>query len=249
MQLADIPSSLSLSKRSWMRVEALKNVQQLVRSGISGWESMESAFSSLDIFSLTINLFFFQVTHEQAMQCEQLVKKLAQWATSSSRCASIQMSSLQVLWEKPNYPLTWTQNIFKSTKWSSRLSPFQGISFPQAESEAMELQEQLLREAASFIITHQIPGFVRQSTSCILASCNGHPRRCCGTTSPKGFACLWTGGLVLPFQRDTTGWSFSQTGSSPERHQSPVSWTCDQSHQPAWICGKPEAYNGVFNIQ
>lgn len=59
LQLADIPSSLSLSKRRWMRMEALKNVQQLVRSSISGWESMENTNSSLDITSLTINLLPF----------------------------------------------------------------------------------------------------------------------------------------------------------------------------------------------
>lgn len=82
-----------------------------------------------------------------------------------------------------------------------------------------------------------------------LAPCNRHPRRRCATTSSQGFACLWTGGLVLPFQRGTNGWSFSQTGSPPKRHQSPVSWTCDQSHQPARTCWKPEAYNGVFSTQ
>lgn len=80
-----------------------------------------------------------------------------------------------------------------------------------------------------------------------LASCNPHPCRCCETTSSRGFACLWTGGFVLPFQRGTNGRSFSQTGSSPERHQSPISWTRDQSHQPARTCGKLEAYNGVFD--
>lgn len=110
------------------------------------------------------------MTHEGPMQCEQPVKKLAQWATSSSRCASIQTSSLQVLREKPNDPFTWTQNIFKSTKWHCRLCLCKGILFPQAESEATKLQERLLREAASFIITHQIPGFVRRSTSYILQS-------------------------------------------------------------------------------
>lgn len=43
-----------------------------------------------------------------------------------------------------------------------------GISFPPEESESMKLQERLLREAASFIITHQIPAFVRRSTTYIL---------------------------------------------------------------------------------
>lgn len=59
-------------------MEALKNVQQLVRSDIRGWESMENTYSSLDIFSLTINLLFVQMTHEEPMQCELLVKKSAQ---------------------------------------------------------------------------------------------------------------------------------------------------------------------------
>lgn len=114
------------------------------------------------------------MTHEGPLLCEQPVKKLAQWATSSSRCASIQTSSLQVLREKPNDPFTWTQNIFKSTKWHCRLSLCKGILFPQAESEATKLQERLLREAASFIITHQIPDFVRRSTSYILKSASMH---------------------------------------------------------------------------
>ncbi|XP_070821605.1 clustered mitochondria protein homolog [Chaetodon trifascialis] len=35
-----------------------------------------------------------------------------------------------------------------------------GLSFPPAESKSGKLQERLLREAASFIITHQIPAFV-----------------------------------------------------------------------------------------
>ncbi|KAI3372888.1 hypothetical protein L3Q82_023340, partial [Scortum barcoo] len=35
-----------------------------------------------------------------------------------------------------------------------------GVSFPPAESESTKLQERLLREAAAFIITHQIPAFV-----------------------------------------------------------------------------------------
>ncbi|XP_034547523.1 clustered mitochondria protein homolog isoform X2 [Notolabrus celidotus] len=35
-----------------------------------------------------------------------------------------------------------------------------GVSFPDAESQSTKLQEKLLREAAVFIITHQIPAFV-----------------------------------------------------------------------------------------
>lgn len=36
-----------------------------------------------------------------------------------------------------------------------------GIRFPPSESASTNLQEKLLREAAAFIITHQIPDFVR----------------------------------------------------------------------------------------
>uniref|UniRef100_A0AAQ5XCR4 Clu domain-containing protein n=1 Tax=Amphiprion ocellaris TaxID=80972 RepID=A0AAQ5XCR4_AMPOC len=36
-----------------------------------------------------------------------------------------------------------------------------GISFPPGESKSTKLQERLLREAAAFIITHQIPAFVQ----------------------------------------------------------------------------------------
>ncbi|KAM9393900.1 clustered mitochondria protein homolog isoform 2-T2 [Pholidichthys leucotaenia] len=36
-----------------------------------------------------------------------------------------------------------------------------GVSFPPAESSSVMLQERLLREAAAFIITHQIPGFLQ----------------------------------------------------------------------------------------
>ncbi|KAM3610958.1 uncharacterized protein V6R79_011205 [Siganus canaliculatus] len=35
-----------------------------------------------------------------------------------------------------------------------------GVTFPPVESQSVKLQERLLREAASFIITHQIPAFV-----------------------------------------------------------------------------------------
>uniref|UniRef100_A0AAQ5XVM9 Clu domain-containing protein n=1 Tax=Amphiprion ocellaris TaxID=80972 RepID=A0AAQ5XVM9_AMPOC len=38
-----------------------------------------------------------------------------------------------------------------------------GISFPPGESKSTKLQERLLREAAAFIITHQIPAFVSGS--------------------------------------------------------------------------------------
>ncbi|XP_008280230.1 clustered mitochondria protein homolog [Stegastes partitus] len=36
-----------------------------------------------------------------------------------------------------------------------------GVSFPPGESKSTKLQERLLREAAAFIITHQIPAFVQ----------------------------------------------------------------------------------------
>lgn len=43
-----------------------------------------------------------------------------------------------------------------------------GVLFPPSESESTKLQERLLREAAAFIITHQIPAFVRRFTVYIL---------------------------------------------------------------------------------
>lgn len=45
-----------------------------------------------------------------------------------------------------------------------------GICFPPSESAMTDLQERLLREAAAFIITHQIPAFVRGSV--LIASCH-----------------------------------------------------------------------------
>lgn len=39
-------------------------------------------------------------------------------------------------------------------------SVFSSVSFPPAESQSNKLQERLLREAAAFIITHQIPAFM-----------------------------------------------------------------------------------------
>lgn len=48
--------------------------------------------------------------------------------------------------------------IFEMRFNSSVFSP--GVSFPPGESKSTKLQERLLREAASFIITHQIPAFV-----------------------------------------------------------------------------------------
>ncbi|XP_036952790.1 clustered mitochondria protein homolog [Acanthopagrus latus] len=48
--------------------------------------------------------------------------------------------------------------IFEMRFNSSVFSP--GVTFPPAESKSTKLQERLLREAASFIVTHQIPAFV-----------------------------------------------------------------------------------------
>ncbi|XP_051278786.1 clustered mitochondria protein homolog isoform X2 [Dicentrarchus labrax] len=48
--------------------------------------------------------------------------------------------------------------IFEMRFNSSVFSP--GVSFPPGESKSTKLQERLLREAAAFIITHQIPAFV-----------------------------------------------------------------------------------------
>lgn len=48
--------------------------------------------------------------------------------------------------------------IFEMRFNSSVFSP--GVSFPPVERNSTKLQERLLREAASFIITHQIPAFV-----------------------------------------------------------------------------------------
>ncbi|XP_026199625.1 clustered mitochondria protein homolog isoform X2 [Anabas testudineus] len=48
------------------------------------------------------------------------------------------------------------------TIFEMRFNPnvFSGVLFPPSESESTKLQERLLREAAAFIITHQIPAFV-----------------------------------------------------------------------------------------
>ncbi|XP_028852284.1 clustered mitochondria protein homolog [Denticeps clupeoides] len=41
-----------------------------------------------------------------------------------------------------------------------------GVEFPGSESRAVELQERLLREAAAFITTHQIPAFLEDCLHC-----------------------------------------------------------------------------------
>ncbi|XP_056130596.1 clustered mitochondria protein homolog [Lampris incognitus] len=48
-----------------------------------------------------------------------------------------------------------------------------GVSFPGCESESTKLQERLLREAAAFIITHQIPAFVEYCLQCNEAPMDG----------------------------------------------------------------------------
>lgn len=42
----------------------------------------------------------------------------------------------------------------------SRFSVFAGVQFPKSETAAVALQERLLREAAAFIVSDQIPAFV-----------------------------------------------------------------------------------------
>ncbi|KAM9359844.1 clustered mitochondria protein homolog [Symphorus nematophorus] len=48
-----------------------------------------------------------------------------------------------------------------------------GVSFPPTESKSVKLQETLLREAASFITTHQIPAFVDYCLQCNEAPMDG----------------------------------------------------------------------------
>lgn len=71
-----------------MTTEALKKVQKQVRSSISWTGINEKHVQSSGHFQF--DHFFFgelQMTHQEAVQSEQLVKKSAQLATSSSRCA------------------------------------------------------------------------------------------------------------------------------------------------------------------
>jgi len=98
---------------------------------------------------------------EPLTQYELLVKKWAQSATSSLRCASTRASSLQVPRET-THTLTHTVVSFAGSQYDTQ--PVFGVSevsFPPGESKSTKLQERLLREAAAFIITHQIPAFVR----------------------------------------------------------------------------------------
>lgn len=186
-------------------MEALKNVQALVRSSSS--DSTKHTCSPADIFSLTIYfLGELQMTHEEPMQCERLVKKSAQLATSSSRCASIQMSSLQVLWEKPTI-YTHKRRIYSGAQ-SDVL-----VWFSLKVSHFLKLKGKLrsyrngywgrLRHSSS------LTRYLALYDDLLLTSCNQHPSGWRETTSSRGFVYLWSGGLVLPFQRGTHGRSFS----------------------------------------
>lgn len=153
-------------------MEALKNVQKLVRSSISWTGINKKHIQSSGHFQFD-HLFFWGIADDSR-------------GTSAVRAACKEVGSVSnIIFEmrlnsdvfspgvltKTKEPYWQMQNIFRSTKWRrSRLVLSQGVSFPQAEREATKLQERLLREAASFIITHQIPGFVRPCTAYILQS-------------------------------------------------------------------------------
>lgn len=150
-----------------MRTEASKNAQQLVRSDIAEWESV---IRTVAIFNLTI---VFVIAEDSR-------------ATGAVQAACKEVGSISnIIFEmrfnsdafSPGTMRNYTHtHIYTNKKRYSRtqndivlLGFFSaGISFPPPESEPMKLQERLLREAASFIITHQIPAFVRRSTIYIL---------------------------------------------------------------------------------
>lgn len=226
-------------------MEALKNVQQLVRSGISGWESMENTYSSLDIFSLTINLSFFSDDSR---------------GTNAVRAACKEVGSVSNI----IFEMRFNSDVFSPGEKNQTTYSHGRRIHSRAQSDIpvclsikvyyslkLKVKRRRYRNGYWGRLRHlsSLTRYLPLYDDPLLASCNRDPCRCCETNSWQGFACLWTGGLVLPFQRGTNGRSFSQTGSSPERHQPPVSWTRDQSHQPARTCGKPETYNGVFDLQ
>lgn len=153
-------------------MEALKNVQALVRSS-SSWMGINKTHMQSSRHFQFDHLFFGGIADDSR-------------GTDAVRAACKEVGSVSnIIFEmrfnsdvfspgvmrKTNYLYSQTQNIFRSTKWRCcHLVHSEGISFPQAEREAAKLQERLLKEAASFIITHQIPGFVWRSTAYVLQS-------------------------------------------------------------------------------
>lgn len=98
------------------------------------------------------------ISHKHC-QFTQLVKKTLDENGGFEECASANDSRGTNAVRAACKEVGSVSNIIFEMRFNSDVfSP--GISFPQAEREATKLQERLLREAASFIITHQIPGFV-----------------------------------------------------------------------------------------
>lgn len=58
---------------------------------------------------------------------------------------------------------TYKHNSLIGTHYDTLLVQILGVTFPPGENASSKLQEQLLREAAAFVITHQIPAFVSGS--------------------------------------------------------------------------------------
>lgn len=189
-------------------MEALKNVQALVRSS-SSWMGINKTHMQSSRHFQFDHLFFgeLQMTHEEPMQCERLVKRSAQLATSSSRCASIQMSSLQVLWEKP------TIYTHKRRIYSGAQSDIVLIWFSLKASHFLKLKGKLqsYRNGYWGRLRHlsSLTRYLALYDDLLLTSCNQHPSGWRETTSSHGFVYVWSGGLVLPFQRGTHGRSFS----------------------------------------
>lgn len=100
---------------------------------------------------------FSQVTLEPLLPSELRVKTWAQLVTSSLRCALIQMYFLQVC--RLTTQVCYSRALIR-THHDTLLVQILGVAFPPGESTSTKLQERLLREAAAFIITHQIPAFV-----------------------------------------------------------------------------------------
>ncbi|XP_068422909.1 clustered mitochondria protein homolog [Clinocottus analis] len=99
---------------------------------------------------------FIQHKHSQFTQCvrktldenggfEECATACDSRATSAVRAACKEVGSVSNI----IFEMRFNPNVFSPE-----------VSFPPSESESTKMQERLLREAAAFIITHQIPAFV-----------------------------------------------------------------------------------------
>ena len=168
---------------------------------------------------------YLQVILEPPRRYELLVKKWAQSATSSLKCASTQASSLQVLWQTTHtHTLTHTVKSFAGTQYMTDFLCFVFRSLLPSQWEwAKQAAGEVTERSCSFH-RHTSDTSLCKWIHCLHTKTGTSTSNMTPAHYMRVFLCAV--GLLPTEQRGTDGWSFSETGAAPERHQPTVSWPC-----------------------